>query len=228
MNYVEPITDGRKIQAMSEYLKAHNRRDYQMFILGINIGLRISDMLDKSVGFFKRAAELGFVELVPKKTDKSKEAQMRRKGIIDAWGNNIGVPEENEDDVVLNRGGYRRKKVRVYMSDDVRELLRVETEDRSESDFMFESRNTGYGSKPITRQRAYDMLNEAAKAVGITDPIGTHSMRKTFGYWHYQKNHDVRMLMEIFGHSSEEITLKYIGVTNEAKRESAKGMNLGL
>jgi integrase len=228
MNYVEPITDGRKIQAMSDYLKAHNRRDYLMFILGINIGLRISDMLDKSVGFFKRAAELGFVELVPKKTDKSKEAQMRRKGIIDAWGNNIGVPEENEDDVVLNRGGYRRKKVRVYMSDDVRELLRAETEDRNENDFMFESRNTGYGSKPITRQRAYDMLNEAAKAVGITDPIGTHSMRKTFGYWHYQKNHDVRMLMEIFGHSSEEITLKYIGVTNEAKRESAKGMNLGL
>jgi len=60
------------------------------------------------------------------------------------------------------------------------------------------------------------------------EPIGTHSMRKTFGYWHYQKNQDVRMLMEIFGHSTEEITLRYIGVTNEAKKESARGMNLGL
>ncbi len=228
MNYVEPITDGRKIQAMSEYLKAHNRRDYLMFILGINIGLRISDMLDKSVGFFRRAAELGFVELVPKKTDKSKEARLRRGNTVQAWSNNIGVVEEDTDEIALERGSYRRKKVRVYMSDDVRDLLRAEVEGRDDDDFMFESRNSMYGSKPITRQRAYDMLNEAARAVGITDPIGTHSMRKTFGYWHYQKNKDVRMLMEIFGHSAEEITLAYIGVTNEAKRESARGMNLGL
>lgn len=228
MNYVEPITDGRKIQAMSQYLKEKNRRDYLMFILGINIGLRISDMLDKTVGFFKRAAELGFIELVPKKTDKSKEAIMRRRGVIDAWSNSLGTDSDGDDEVALNRGGFRRKKVRVYMSEEVRELLIEETRDRSEDEYMFESRNTGNGSKPITRQRAYDMLNEAAQAVGITDPIGTHSMRKTFGYWHYQKNKDVRMLMEIFGHSSEEITLHYIGITNEAKKESARGMNLGL
>ena len=227
MNYVEPITDIRKIQAMSEYLKKSNRRDYIMFILGINVGLRISDMIDKTVGFFARSAEIGFIELVPKKTDKSKEAKARRKGVVEAWSNDIGIVEEEQAEAV-NNGGYRRKKVRIYMSDDVIELIKEETANRDPDEYMFESRNSSMGFKPITRQRAYDLLNDAARAVGIKDPIGTHSMRKTFGYWHYQKNRDIRMLMEIFGHSSEEITLKYIGVTNEAKKESARGMNLGI
>ena len=123
MNYVEPITDIRKIQAMSEYLKKSNRRDYIMFILGINVGLRISDMIDKTVGFFARSAEIGFIELVPKKTDKSKEAKARRKGVVEAWSNDIGIVEEEQAEAV-NNGGYRRKKVRIYMSDDVIELIK--------------------------------------------------------------------------------------------------------
>lgn len=56
-------------------------------------------------------------------------------------------------------------------------------------------------------------LNRAAARCGLTDIVGTHTMRKTFGYQYYQQFHDLVKLMDIFGHSSEKITLRYIDVT---------------
>lgn len=70
-------------------------------------------------------------------------------------------------------------------------------------------------NKPITREYAYKILNQAAHQMGITDGIGTHTMRKTFGYHYYQKTKDVATLMEIFNHSHASITLRYIGITQD-------------
>ncbi|MBO8430908.1 site-specific integrase, partial [Spirochaetes bacterium] len=45
--------------------------------------------------------------------------------------------------------------------------------------------------------------------------IGTHSMRKSFGYHHYKQFKDVAMLQMIFNHSSPQITLRYIGINQD-------------
>ena len=45
--------------------------------------------------------------------------------------------------------------------------------------------------------------------------IGTHTMRKTFGHWHYQQYKDVAILQEIFNHSSPSVTLRYIGINQD-------------
>lgn len=68
-------------------------------------------------------------------------------------------------------------------------------------------------NKPITRQQVYNILQDAAEHIGIVDAIGTHTMRKTFGYHYYQKTKDIGMLMEIFNHDHPSITLRYIGIT---------------
>lgn len=65
------------------------------------------------------------------------------------------------------------------------------------------------------KERAYKILNKAARAVGITRRIGTHTLRKTFGYHCYQKYDDVVLLQKIFNHSSPQITLRYIGIKQE-------------
>ena len=49
MNFVEPIRDKDDIQSMKDYLKAWNERNYMMFLLGINSGLRISDIINLRV-----------------------------------------------------------------------------------------------------------------------------------------------------------------------------------
>lgn len=77
--------------------------------------------------------------------------------------------------------------------------------------YVFPSQRTG---KPIKRIRVYRILNEAAKQVGLND-IGTHTLRKTYGYHYYQKTKNISVLRDLFNHSAPSVTLRYIGVTAE-------------
>ena len=45
--------------------------------------------------------------------------------------------------------------------------------------------------------------------------LGTHSLRKTFGYHYYQKTNDIAILQDIFNHSDPAITLRYIGINED-------------
>ena len=45
LEFVQPIRDKKKIDSIKKILKATSLRDHCLFILGINSGLRISDLL---------------------------------------------------------------------------------------------------------------------------------------------------------------------------------------
>lgn len=70
-------------------------------------------------------------------------------------------------------------------------------------------------NRPIDRSTAYRILREAAEQVNLSE-IGTHTLRKTFGYHFYQQTKDVAMLQEMFNHSSPQITLRYIGINQDS------------
>ena len=103
------------------------------------------------------------------------------------------------------------------------------TADMSDDDFLFVSRARGKDGKPkhITTRTAYDDMNEIARRFGLRGSIGCHTMRKTFGYWHYQKNHDLEILRQWFNHSTVNVTRRYIGVDVEERRRSVQGFSLG-
>ena len=67
----------------------------------------------------------------------------------------------------------------------------------------------------LDRTTAYYLIRGVCEKAGLQENIGTHSMRKTFGYHHYQKFKDVVILQKIFNHSSPQITLRYIGVEQD-------------
>ena len=92
-------------------------------------------------------------------------------------------------------------------------------EGRSPDEYLIKSREGR--NKPITRSMAYKILQEAADHFGL-DSIGTHSMRKTFGYHFYNQTKDVVTLMKIFNHSHQRITLIYIGIEEEQVNEAIK------
>ena len=73
---------------------------------------------------------------------------------------------------------------------------------------------TIFGNR-MNRFGAYYILKEAAKLLHLQEKIGTHTMRKTFGYRHYKKFKDVAMLQKIFNHSTPQITLRYIGIEQD-------------
>lgn len=50
VEFVEPIRDVEKINAIKELLKKQSQRDLLLFVLGINTGIRVHDLLSLRVG----------------------------------------------------------------------------------------------------------------------------------------------------------------------------------
>jgi len=103
------------------------------------------------------------------------------------------------------------KPKRFLLPKSTREAIEDYTRGMDNDDYLFVSRK---GASHISTTQAYRALQKAAEALG-RDDIGTHTMRKTFGYHHYKRNKDVATLQHIFNHSAPSITLKYIGITSD-------------
>lgn len=78
---------------------------------------------------------------------------------------------------------------------------------------LFPSRK---GDKPISKIQAYRQLQKAGGFAGV-ESLGTHTMRKTFGYWFYKQTKNIAMLQEILNHSTPQLTLRYIGINKKEK-----------
>ncbi|WP_411682896.1 site-specific integrase [Clostridium thailandense] len=85
--------------------------------------------------------------------------------------------------------------------------------DLDQEEYLFQSRKGN--KKTITRQHAAYILSQAGDYIGIKEPISTHSMRKTWGYWAYKSGVSLALIMEALNHSSISNTRKYLGITQE-------------
>jgi len=116
------------------------------------------------------------------------------------------------------------KNKRFYISPILREHFDNYIESMTSEQFLFVSRKGN--NKPITRVQAYKIINDAVKATGLCDKIGTHTLRKTFGYWHYQQFKDTAILQDIFNHSAPSVTLRYIGINADIVDKTIAEFNL--
>ena len=69
MEFVEQIRDRETINLVKRILKEHGTRDYLLFLMGINSGLRISDILKLKV---KDVLNKNYIEIKGQKTGKLK------------------------------------------------------------------------------------------------------------------------------------------------------------
>ncbi len=110
----------------------------------------------------------------------------------------------------------REKKTGKQKIIEINPILKKEVadyiKDKDPDDFLIKSRE-GY-NKAISREMAYKVLNNLGEVFNI-DSIGTHTMRKTFGYHYYKQTGDVVTLQKIFNHSSPSVTLHYIGIEQD-------------
>lgn len=153
MEFVQPIRDKKALETMKKLLRASSLRDYCLFVLGINSGLRISDLLTLKVSdvLNDKGKIKDRITIREKKTKKLKDFPL---------------------------GETSRKAIKEYL----------DTMNKDPSQALFASRK---GGRSITRQQAYRILNDAARAIGIKEKIGTHSLRKTFGYHAFQAGVDI-------------------------------------
>ena len=67
----------------------------------------------------------------------------------------------------------------------------------------------------LDRSQVYRFINEACRNLGLKINVGTHTMRKSFGYHFYKQFNDLALLQKILNHSSPAITLRYIGIEQD-------------
>lgn len=191
MNNVRPIKDPDKLREIREGLAAmtdwHGERMFLLFEIGINTGLRISDIV-----------------------------RLRKKHVCGDW---IETVEQKTG-----------KRTRIPLNTQIRQIIQDRCRDMDMEDLLFPSRVT-IGDRtvqmPMTRRTAYNDIRQIAEMFGLGDHIGCHTMRKTFGYWHYKKNKDLELLREWFNHTSQAVTRRYIGMDENERQKSVQGFNPG-
>ena len=169
MKTVEPIRDEAEICAVKNYLRAKSLRDYAMFIVGVNVALRISDLLSLTW----EDVSTGTLRILEGKTKKPRTIKLNKAA--------LNALQELRDSLDSPTG------------------------------YIFKSRQGG----PITRQQTNSILKEAAIAVGIKENIGTHSLRKTWGYHAWKKGFSPALIMETLNHSNLGITKRYLGIRQD-------------
>ena len=97
----------------------------------------------------------------------------------------------------------------------------IEKHNMQQEDYLIKSRK-GFNN-PIGRNMAYRIIKGACKIYGISN-VGTHTLRKTFGYKHYQKYKDIEELRKYFNHSSSSVTTRYIGLQQEVMNKQVKDL----
>lgn len=87
----------------------------------------------------------------------------------------------------------------------------IENQGLTLTNYLFWSKKGSH----LGRVQAYRILKDAAVNVGVEN-FGTHSLRKTWGYWTYKASqHNIGLIMDTFNHSSQSITLRYIGINQD-------------
>lgn len=202
----EPIKRMEDIIRISEYLVSKGRyRDNMLFIVGINFGLRISDL--KVLRFSQLINDdCTFRDRFPvleKKTKNTRKVRRNRYITI-----NTAVVEA----------------VTLYLE---------HTPDVKLSDYMFTSISTNglNKGKPMSNQGIDLMLKGIARDLGLGIRIATHTLRKTFAFHQMvMSGNDPRkllLLQKMFGHATAAQTLDYIGITSDEIDEAYRSMNLG-
>ena len=153
------------------------------------------------------------------------ERHSRRNRLIFAFGINTGLrvsdilglnvkDVEGKSYVEIKEkktGKYKRFPLNTKLKALIKDYLQNE---RCKSYALSENEPLFLGKKHcrLDRSQVYRFLNDACKQLGIIANVGTHTMRKSFGYHFYKKYNDVALLQKILNHSSPAMTLKYIGV----------------
>lgn len=175
---VDPIESQEDLALMYKFLIKHGHtREAHLLIIGCNVALRISDLL-----------QLTFVQL-----EKSK-AQLTEiktgKGKLLTFNN-----------AVFNH---------------VKELKAFYKSKGIEPVYLFQSTSARVKqTSPVSPSWVNRKLSEAGEAAMLDYNIGTHSMRKTWGYNAYKRGTDLSQIQKALNHSSPATTLSYIGITKK-------------
>lgn len=82
-------------------------------------------------------------------------------------------------------------------------------------------------TKSIDEKQFYHVMHKVGELLDI-NYLGTHTMRKTGAYMVYeQTNHNIGLVMKLLNHSSEAMTLNYLGLDQESRENMLDQIHFG-
>ncbi|MDG2979031.1 site-specific integrase [Latilactobacillus curvatus] len=94
-----------------------------------------------------------------------------------------------------------------------------------QSEWLFPS--TTNPDRHITEKQFYKVMTKVGDLLNL-NYLGTHTMRKTGAYRVYtQSNHNIGLVMSLLNHSSEAMTLAYLGLDQTSKQEMLDVIDFG-
>ncbi len=155
MEFVQPIRDLKKIETIKKLLRQQNLRDYCLFVVGINSGLRISDLLKLRVSdVYENGKPKDRIRLREKKTNKFKDFPLsdNAKSALKEYLKTRDY--KDHEPLFLSRKRNRAEAETACVEQDVNAVKREVSRE-----------NKGF----LLRQQAYKILNSVAKDVGIKE-----------------------------------------------------------
>lgn len=211
----EPLRSLHEVDLIAQhYLNKREYRNYMLFTVGINTGLRCSDL-----------RTLRFFQLIDS-TSKADEYNFRDEIIILEQKTQKHNPNRH---IPINEA--IKRAVTLYLSS---------TNNIALDDYLFQSESNNKNKEPLQRFSIERILKTAYKAVGVNVAGATHTLRKTFGYQFLNCNQEFksnnsysnpeveRLLQIAYNHSSITNTFRYTGVTKDDLNVAYNNMNLAL
>lgn len=200
MKGTRPLTNEEIRKVRDAFDGKYAQRNRGLFMLGVSIGGRISELLALTVGDVwqngQPVSDFQFDKTIVKGGEVSRTIPVNsdgRKAIAEiiAW---------HLEDLTL-------------FDDDV-----LPPDDTP----LFPSQKGGH----MKRQAAHKILEKAFVAAGLNGKLATHTLRKTFAQRLYQKCNDIFVVKEMLGHKNVATTQVYIGVNYISVQEAVEAMSL--
>ena len=196
------INNTTDLQNMMKYFLDTGRYiHYLLFVMGLSFGRRISDTLNFTWGMFYN------VNGTKKKYLRLKNEQKTGKA----------------KDILITEAVWQA--IRLYSGKTGCQPWRAENRDQKIS---LQLSGTHKG-KELSYEAYRQALKKAAAACGIEQNIGSHTTRKTAGYFakklHPTDEFSTSVISEFLNHSSESVTRSYIGLTQEQEDRYVSDMS---
>ncbi|QNQ82917.1 tyrosine-type recombinase/integrase (plasmid) [Lactobacillus sp. PV037] len=136
-----------------------------------------------------------------------------------------------EEDGTIKRNAYivdkkTRKANTLYLrpvEEDLKKYLDWLQKENIDSEWLFPS--IRHPDRHITEKQYYKVMAKVGDLLSIPY-LGTHTMRKTGAYMVYEQSHyNIGLVMSLLNHSSEEMTLKYLGLDQVSKEKILDTIN---
>lgn len=199
MKGTRPLTNTEIRQVRDAFEGTYAQRNRGLFMLGVSIGGRVSELLALTVGdVWQNGQPVSDLQF--------------DKNIVKGKENARTIPVNSDGRCAIARLiAWHREHFKDGLFDDV-DARRP----------LFPSQK----GHALNRQAVHKILEKAFVAAGLNGKLATHTLRKTFAQRLYQQCNDIYMVKEMLGHKNVATTQAYIGVNYVTAQDAVEAMSL--